>query len=899
MDNFTPRAQQIINLARREAVRFHHNYIGAEHILLGLLKLGQGFAISILEHEGVKIPEVITAVESALLPGKVSASGTESSLPYTQRVKRILELAGLEARALNHAYVGTEHILLAILRDGDGLAYSALVKAGAGYESARAYLARAHEENQAPQPHQPKEQQMPSFLRNDDEEEEEDEVASYFHAGHTLGSGNNGRSRQRESALLTFGRDLTARAAAGELDPVIGRKKEIERVIQILCRRTKNNPVLLGEAGVGKTAIVEGLAQMIAAGNVPEFLIGRRIISLDLPMMVAGAKYRGQFEERLKAVMDELLREKNVILFVDEVHTLVGAGSAEGSMDASNIIKPALSRGEMQAIGATTLDEYRKYMEKDAAFERRFQQVPVGEPSVEETVQILNGLRARYEEHHHVHYTQKALEAAVQLSKRYLTGRFLPDKAIDIMDEAGSFKRVGHMTRPGDIKDMERKISDLRAEKQQAVDKQDFESAATLRDRIKNLELDHKKNLEEWKVSLDRMYETVDEEDIMAVVSKWTGIPLARMEEKEAEKLLHMEEELRRRVIGQDPACSAIARALRRSRADIKDPHRPIGSFLFMGPTGVGKTYLARNLAELMFGTVDALIQVDMSEYMEKFSTSRLIGSPPGYVGHDEGGQLTELIRRRPYAVVLFDEIEKAHPDVMNLLLQILEDGSLTDSMGHKVNFSNTIIILTSNVGAGLAAAQGRMGFSSSGVDEFDYDTMKERISEAARKHFRPEFINRFDDLIVFRMLERKDLEKIVQLEVNKLVKRLADKQIKLKIAPEVLSMIVDKGTDPQYGARPIRRAIETLLEDPIAEAMLRGELAAGRSSEAIRPDANSSAIVFSETKEPEPLTLSAADPQPKKPRRTTRPKKDKQPAAPASPKPTKTPRRRKKTDKA
>lgn len=873
MNNFTPRAQQIINLARREAMRFHHNYIGAEHILLGLLKLGQGFAISILEHEGVDVSATINMIEKSLLPGNGSSS-TDGSLPYTQRVKRILEIAGDEAAALNHAYVGTEHILLAILRDGDGMAHHALVKAGAAYESARAYLSQAREEGSAPAQSQHNEPQMPPPGADD---EDEDEFASYFQPNRTVGSGNNGQSQQKPSALLTFGRDLTARAAAGELDPVIGRQQEIERVIQILCRRTKNNPVLLGEAGVGKTAIVEGLAQMIANGNVPEFLLGRRIISLDLPMMVAGAKYRGQFEERLKAVMDEIQQEKNIILFVDEVHMLIGAGSAEGSMDASNIIKPALSRGELQAIGATTLDEFRKYVEKDAAFERRFQQVPVGEPSVEETIQILRGLLPRYEEHHHVHYTPKALEAAVQLSKRYLTGRFLPDKAIDVVDEAGSFKRVGRMTRPKDIKELEQQLLTLRADKQEAIKVQNFEKAASLRDRIKLLDTHLQKDLENWKASINGTYETVDEEDVMTVISKWTGIPLARMEEKEAEKLLHMEEELRSRVIGQDPACSAIARALRRSRADIKDPHRPIGSFLFMGPTGVGKTYLARNLAELMFGTVDALIQVDMSEYMEKFSTSRLIGSPPGYVGHDEGGQLTERIRRRPYAVVLFDEIEKAHPDVMNLLLQILEDGSLTDSMGHKVNFSNTIIILTSNVGAGQATAQGRMGFSSMGSEQPDYETMKERISEAARKQFRPEFINRFDDLIVFRMLERADLEKIVSLEVNKLVKRLAEKQIKLSIAPEVINMIVDKGSDPQYGARPIRRAIETLLEDPIAEAMLRGELTAGRASEVTRPDMHSSAVRFTEEKEPTQAE-PPAKPAPKKPRKTTPAKAQKSP---------------------
>lgn len=830
----------MINLARREALRFHHNYIGAEHVLLGLLKLGQGFAIPILNRAEINIPAMIDTIEKSLIPGTADVSNI-GSLPYTQRVKRILEMAGQEAAELNHAYVGTEHILLAILKDGDGMAHHALEQAGASYANARKIV-----EQMQPETGRVGEPSAESQGEEDDDDDDENSFGALFNADtRTMGSGNTPQNRKHQSALLTYGRDLTARALKGELDPVIGRESEIERVIQILCRRTKNNPILLGEAGVGKTAIVEGLAQLIAKHDVPEFLIDKRIISLDLPMMVAGTKYRGQFEERLKAIMDEILHERNVILFVDEVHTLIGAGSAEGSMDASNIIKPALSRGELQAIGATTLEEFRKYMEKDAAFERRFQQVPVGEPSLAETVLILKGLQARYEEHHHVHYTPQALEAAVQLSNRYLTGRFLPDKAIDVIDEAGSYKRVGRMTRPQQLKDREAELVEMHREKQGAVSEQNFELAASLRDRINSLDADLRKRVAEWKENMQKDYATVTDEDIMYVVSKWTNIPLARMEEKEAEKLLHMENELQRRVIGQDQACSAIARALRRSRADIKDPKRPIGSFLFMGPTGVGKTYLARNLAELMFGTQDALIQVDMSEYMEKFSTSRLIGSPPGYVGHDEGGQLTEKIRRRPYSVVLFDEIEKAHPDVMNLLLQILEDGSLTDSMGHKVNFCNTIIILTSNVGASLANSSGQMGFNFADHDDANYESMKERISDAAKKQFRPEFINRFDDLIVFRRLTTTDLERIVQLETDKLIQRLADKQIRLTLSPEVIRMIVEKGSDVQYGARPIRRAIETLLEDPIAEAMLRGDLLPGQSSEVERRDTQSLAITF------------------------------------------------------
>ena len=857
-NNFTPRAQQVLNIARREADRFHHNYIGAEHVLLGLLKLGQGVAISVMENAGVDVADLTAKIEQSIVPGAAAAEG---SLPYTPRVRKMLIQAGEEAKKLKHTYVGTEHLLLAMLKDEDGLAWHSLVSFGLTYDSVRRGVMEEitpgfgmDSQGNEPPPgdsHRPRR----------DEEEEEDSNAFLHHQT----AGNNGaafRNNSNTPALSAFGRDLTARAAAGEMDPVIGRQAELERIIQILCRRTKNNPVLLGEAGVGKTAIIEGLAQMIAAGDVPEFLLGKRLISLDMALMVAGTKYRGQFEERLKAVMDEIRKEKNIILFIDEIHTLIGAGSAEGTMDASNIIKPALSRGEMQAIGATTLNEYRKHIEKDAAFERRFQQVQVQEPSVEDTVQILKGIAPQYEKHHHVHYTPKALESAAYLSKRYLTGRFLPDKAIDLMDEAGSRMRVSIMTRPADIKREEGELRRMESEKREAVSKQDFETAARLRDSIKTLEASIGASVADWKNAMDSNYLEVTEDDIMTVVSKWTGIPLARMEEKETEKLLRMEEELKSKVIGQDIACSAISRALRRSRADIKDPRRPIGSFLFMGPTGVGKTYLARNLAEIMFGTSEALIQVDMSEYMEKFSTSRLIGSPPGYVGHDEGGQLTEKIRRRPYAVILFDEVEKAHPDVMNLLLQVLEEGCMTDSLGRKVNFSNTIIILTSNVGASLADQRSSMGFSTTS-EEDDYDSMKEKITEAAKKHFRPEFINRFDELIVFRMLNRPDLEKIVELEAQKLIRRLADKEISLTLSPEVISMLVDKGYDPQYGARPMRRAIERLLEDPIAEAILRGELVAGCMSRAIRPEGTSD-IAFAEEK-----------PKPAPKKRTTRKKKD------------------------
>ncbi len=861
-NNFTPRAQQVLNIARREADRFHHNFIGAEHVLLGLLKLGQGVAISVMENAGIDIADLTFKIEQSVVPG---SSATEGSLPYTPRVRKILIQAGEEAKKLKHSYVGTEHLLLAMLRDEDGLAWHSLMAAGLTYESVRRGVMEEINPGFGMDGAAPGGSDEPPHdgpHRHRREEEEEDDSNAFLHrqtAGNNSASYNNSSNTP---ALSAFGRDLTAKAAAGEMDPVIGRQAELERVIQILCRRTKNNPVLLGEAGVGKTAIVEGLAQQIAAGDVPEFLLGKRLISLDMALMVAGTKYRGQFEERLKAVMDEIRKEKNIILFIDEIHTLIGAGSAEGTMDASNIIKPALSRGEMQAIGATTLNEYRKHIEKDAAFERRFQQVQVNEPSVEDTVLILKGIAPQYEKHHHVHYTAKAIESAAYLSKRYLTGRFLPDKAIDLMDEAGSRMRVAIMTRPSAIKREQEALRKLEEAKKEAVGKQDFETAANLRDSIKALEKSISSTVDNWKSEIDSSYLEVTEDDIMAVVSKWTGIPLARMEEKETEKLLRMEEELKSKVIGQDIACSAISRALRRSRADIKDPRRPIGSFLFMGPTGVGKTYLARNLAEIMFGTAEALIQVDMSEYMEKFSTSRLIGSPPGYVGHDEGGQLTEKIRRRPYAVILFDEVEKAHPDVMNLLLQVLEEGCMTDSLGRKVNFSNTIIILTSNVGASLASQQSAMGFGAMASQEADYDSMKEKITEAAKKHFRPEFINRFDELIVFRMLDRPDLEKIVELEAQKLVRRLADKQISLTLSPEVISMLVDKGYDPQYGARPMRRAIERLLEDPIAEAILRGELAAGCMSRAVRPEGTSD-IAFTE---------DAPKPAPKK--RATRKKK-------------------------
>jgi ATP-dependent Clp protease ATP-binding subunit ClpC len=610
---------------------------------------------------------------------------------------------------------------------------------------------------------------------------------------------------------------------------VIGRHNEIERVIQVLCRRTKNNPVLLGEAGVGKTAIAEGLAQEIASGNVPELLRDKKVITLDLALMVAGTKYRGQFEERIKAVMDEIRRSKNVILFIDELHTIVGAGSAEGAMDASNIIKPALSRGELQCVGATTLNEYRKYIEKDAALERRFQTVKVDAPSVDEAIEILKGLRPKYEAHHKAKLTDEALETAVKLSERYITGRFLPDKAIDVMDEAGARARINAMTRPPDVKEIEREIEEIRVEKEAAIKAQDFEKAASLRDKEKQAKEKLDNILTQWREEREEKEVLVTADDMMNIIAKVTGVPLQRMEQKETEKLLKMEEELKGKVIGQDEAVVAISKALRRSRADLKDPRRPIGSFIFLGPTGVGKTFLAQTLAEFMFGDRDALIQIDMSEYMEKFTASRLIGSPPGYVGYEEGGQLSEAVRRRPYSVVLFDEIEKAHPDVMHLLLQILEEGKVTDSLGRKIDFRNTIIIMTSNVGAETLKRQMTMGFGATKpIGEHEYDTMRDKLLEEAKKAFKPEFINRLDDIIVFHQLTKPDLLQIVELEVGKVLRRIKEKDVHIELDQTAKEFLIEKGYDPQYGARPMRRAVERYLEDPFAEELLRGHVKAG-----------------------------------------------------------------------
>ncbi|MFT3992548.1 MAG: ATP-dependent Clp protease ATP-binding subunit, partial [Luteolibacter sp.] len=791
MNNFTPRAQQVLALARKEADRFNHSYVGTEHLLLGLIKLGQGVAVNVLERMGLELEAVRMEVEKEVGSGPPQKAA--GNIPYTPRVKKVLALANKEAKALNHSYVGTEHLLLGLLREGEGVAARVLKRLDVDIQRTRNEILAEIDPNFSPEDHDDEDE-------DDDDAPFEDESSTAPEAsGGDAGSGSDG-GKAKTPALKAFGRDLTKLAREGGLDPVIGRESEIERVIQILCRRTKNNPVLIGEAGVGKTAIVEGLAQEIASGNVPEILRDKKVITLDLALMVAGTKYRGQFEERIKAVMDEIRKVKNVILFIDELHTIVGAGSAEGAMDASNIIKPALSRSELQCVGATTLNEYRKHIEKDSALERRFQQVKVDEPSVEDAIKILQGLQEKYESHHKAKFTQEAIEASVKLTSRYLTARFLPDKAIDVLDEAGARARIATMTRPPSIKELEGHIDQINRDKVAAIAEQDFEKAASLRDDEKNAKKELEETLKNWRASSEEKIVTVTDDDIMSVISKWTGVPLRRMEEKEAEKLFKMEEELKGRVIGQDEAVIAISKALRRSRADLKDPRRPIGSFLFLGPTGVGKTYLARNLAEFMFGDADSLIQIDMSEYMEKFTASRLIGSPPGYVGYEEGGQLSEAVRRRPYSVVLFDEVEKAHPDVMNLLLQILEEGMVTDSLGRKIDFRNTIIILTSNVGASTIKRQMSLGFGAMQDDEADFEGMKGKILNEAKQYFKPEFLNRLDDLVVFHMLEKKDLNQIVDLEVSKLVKRLRDKDIALTLSSEARDLLGEKGFDPSYG---------------------------------------------------------------------------------------------------
>jgi len=723
------------------------------------------------------------------------------NIPYTPRVKKVLALAGKEAKSLNHSYVGTEHILLGLLREGEGVAARVLKSLDVDVDRCRNEILSELDPNFASS-----EEKESSVVGGDGDEPEE-------------------KSKDvKTPALKAFGRDLTELAKKGELDPVVGRASEIRRVTQVLCRRTKNNPVLIGEAGVGKTAIVEGLAQQIAGGLVPENLIDKKVVTLDLALMVAGTKYRGQFEERIKAVMDELKKSKNIIIFIDELHTIVGAGAAEGAMDASNIFKPALSRGELQCIGATTLAEHRKYIEKDSALDRRFQSVKVEAPSIDDTIQILKGIQSKYEDHHNVNYTDKALEAAAKLTDRYVTGKFLPDKAIDAIDEAGARSRMESMKRPQEIEDLSDEIKEVCALKENAISDQNFEEAAQARDKEKKLRAKRERVLESWKKNREQNRAEVNEDDMLQVVADWTGIPLNRMESKESKKLLQLENELREQVVGQDFATQVVAKALRRSRADLKDPRRPIGSFMFLGPTGVGKTHLAKVLSERIFGDQESLIQIDMSEYMEKHAVSRMIGSPPGYVGHDEGGQLTEAIRRKPYSVILFDEIEKAHPDVAQILLQILEDGRLTDSLGRKADFRNTILIMTSNVGAEILQRNTSLGFSV-GDSEQDFEKIKDKITDEAKKIFKPEFLNRLTEIVIFRQLLKEHMGSIVELELEKVSARLKERKLVLDVSDEAKEFLIEHGYDNKLGARPLRRAVEKYLEDNLAEALLSGDL--------------------------------------------------------------------------
>lgn len=798
-DKFTNRAKQVIKLAKKEAQRLNHNYLGTEHILLGLLKLGQGIAVNVLRNLNVDYDTVLAEVERLVGFGpEIQVYGDPA---LTGKVKKVFEYANEEAAALNHNYVGTEHLLLALLRQTDGVATQILENLNINLKEVRKEVLKELETFNLQLP--------PMGMSGSPGTPRQEKVSSSSAPG-----------SEKLPALRAYGHDLTEKCREGKLDPVIGRSHEVERLILILCRRRKNNPVLIGEAGVGKTAIVEGLAQAIVKGEVPDHLAKKKLIALDLTLMIAGTKYRGQFEERIKAVMDEVKKHGNILLFIDELHTIVGAGAAEGAIDASNILKPALSRGEIQCIGATTLDEYRKQIEKDAALERRFQKIHVAPPTVEEATEILTGLKGKYEEHHKCIYTDEAIRSAVYLSDRYITGRFLPDKAIDLIDEAGAKARIAMLHQPQDIHQLEIEIEELRKAKEESINKQEYEKAANLRDKEKTKREKLAQVLAHWEKNKDEHKEIVDEDDVAAVVAKHTGIPMSRLTEGEASKVLKMQEILKDHIVGQEKAVDIVCRSLRRSKADIKDPNRPIGAFLFLGPTGVGKTLLAKQLAIHMFGGEDALIQVDMSEYMEKFAVSRMTGSPPGYVGHEEGGQLTEQVRRRPYSVVLFDEVEKAHPDVMNLLLQILEDGKLTDSLGRKIDFRNTIILMTSNLGSDLIRRTTEVGF---GVKEGmpDYEAMKEKIDKATKKHFKPEFINRLDDTVIFKALDKEDLVKIIEIEVDKLKKRLERKNIILELEQKAKEHIVEKGYQPEMGARTLRRTIEQLLEDPLAEKLL------------------------------------------------------------------------------
>ncbi|TWT61631.1 ATP-dependent Clp protease ATP-binding subunit [Rubinisphaera italica] len=796
-ERFTDRARKVMQLANQEAQRFNHEYIGTEHILLGLVKEGSGVAANVLKNLEVDLRKIRLEVEKIVQTGPDMV--TMGKLPQTPRAKKVIEYAMEEARNLNHNYVGTEHLLLGLLREQEGVAAQVLMNLGMKLEDVR--------------------EEVLNLLGHGLEGAESGERAG------AAGSGAKAAKSSKTPALDSFGRDLTELARQNKLDPVIGRESEIERVIQILCRRQKNNPVLLGEAGVGKTAIVEGFAQMCVEGSVPEILAEKRIVVLDLAMMVAGTKYRGQFEERIKAVMNEVRRAKNTILFIDELHTLVGAGGAEGAIDASNVLKPALSRGELQCIGATTLDEYRKYIEKDSALERRFQSVMVDPPSQEQTVQILYGLRDRYETHHKVQITDDAIQKAVELSSRYITGRCLPDKAIDVIDEAGAYVRLKTMVRPPDLKEIEEEIERLNQQKEDAVANQDFEKAASLRDQADKVKKKKENITQEWKEKSKEQGGLVDAEIAATVVAKMTGVPLTRLSSEDAVRLLQMEEDLHRRVISQDEAIKQVSKAVRRSRSGLKDPKRPTGVFLFAGPTGVGKTLLAKTLAEFMFGDQDALIQIDMSEYQEKHNISRLIGAPPGYVGYEEGGQLTEQIRRRPYAVVLLDEIEKAHPDVYNMLLQIMEEGHLTDSFGRKVDFKNVILIMTTNAGAQVISNATPFGFFNNKDEETSYDTMKKEVQQVLQKVFKPEFLGRLDEVVIFRKLTKENLRLIVDIELKKVRERLKERGLTLELSDEARDFLIEKGREGdnlEYGARPLRRSVEMYVEDPLAEELLR-----------------------------------------------------------------------------
>jgi ATP-dependent Clp protease ATP-binding subunit ClpC len=815
-ERFTDRARKVMALANQEAQRLNHEYIGTEHILLGLVKEGSGVGANVLRNLDVDLRKVRLEVEKLVRAGPEMV--TMGRLPQTPRAKKVIEYAIEEARNLNHNYVGTEHLLLGLLREHDGVAAQVLMNLNLKLEEVREevlnLLGAGNEQSEG--------MEGPSGA-GPAKEREKDRDAGASVGGAPAGKGGKA---SKTPALDSFGRDLTELAKEGTLDPVIGRTTEIERVVQVLCRRTKNNPVLLGEAGVGKTAIVEGLAQRIISADVPEILLDKRLVVLDLAMMVAGTKYRGQFEERIKAVMNEVRRAKNVVLFIDELHTLVGAGGAEGAIDASNVLKPALARGEIQCIGATTFDEYRKYIEKDAALARRFQAITVDPPNPEQTVLILKGLRDKYEQHHKVHITDAALKAAVELSGRYITGRVQPDKSIDVIDEAGARVRLKGMTKPPNLADLEAEIEKLSIEKDEAVKAADYERAAELRDQAEQVRKKKEDIQREWRAKSQEAAGLVDEEIIAEVVSKMTGVPLKRLEKDEAARLLRLETELHKKVISQDDAIKAISKAIRRARAGLKDPKRPMGSFIFVGPTGVGKTLLAKALAEFMFGDEEALVHLDMSEYMEKHNVSRLVGAPPGYVGYEEGGQLTERIRRRPYSVVLLDEVEKAHPDVFNMLLQILEEGRLTDSFGRNVDFKNAVIIMTSNLGSDVIKGGAGFGFGKR-TESTDYDNIKGVLMKEIERFFRPEFINRLDDVIVFRPLSRENIASIVEYEVEKLSKRLVTQGFAMTIDQAAKDYLIDKGYNPEFGARPLRRSIGQFIEDPLSEMLLQGNFTA------------------------------------------------------------------------